>query len=211
MMSSQAISAAEFRAEPRRPRFLLASTTTADRGTADPARPMPSAPLEKRVVVIDAAVSDGGDNNVGSSPLALLVPLSTHSGTGPYPHPTTPAMAVPRGSSPGRVSHERPGLDAAAPRGRVPGRTRRPGMAGQGTVSDPGDRWQQQRSRTVQAAASRGCQAPAHAVLPATPTSQPKPEAAEGQKKPGTDGETGTDGIGDTWQQERQMASYRAA
>jgi uncharacterized protein YjbI with pentapeptide repeats len=39
----------------------------------------------------------------------------------------------------------------------------------------------------------------------AVPTSKPEPEAADGQKEPGTEGETGTDGIGDTWQQERQV------
>jgi hypothetical protein len=40
---------------------------------------------------------------------------------------------------------------------------------------------------------------------PAVPNSKPEPEAADGQKEPGTESETGTDGIGDTWQQERQV------
>jgi hypothetical protein len=40
---------------------------------------------------------------------------------------------------------------------------------------------------------------------PTAPVSKPEPEAAEGQKEPGTDSETGTDGIGGTWQQERQV------
>ena len=40
---------------------------------------------------------------------------------------------------------------------------------------------------------------------PTAPASKPEPEAAEGQKEPGTESETGTDGIGGTWQQERQV------
>ena len=40
---------------------------------------------------------------------------------------------------------------------------------------------------------------------PTAPASKPEPEAAEGQKEPGIDSETETDGIGGTWQQERQV------
>ena len=40
---------------------------------------------------------------------------------------------------------------------------------------------------------------------PTAPASKPEPEAAEGQKEPGTESEAGTDGIGGTWQQERQV------
>ena len=40
---------------------------------------------------------------------------------------------------------------------------------------------------------------------PTAPASKPEPEAAEGQKEPGTEGEAGTDGIGGTWQAERQV------
>ena len=40
---------------------------------------------------------------------------------------------------------------------------------------------------------------------PTAPASKPEPEAAEGQKEPGTESETRTDGIGGTWQQERQV------
>ena len=46
---------------------------------------------------------------------------------------------------------------------------------------------------------------------PTAPASKPEPEAAEGQKEPGTESETGTDGIGDTWQARKTGASYRAA
>jgi uncharacterized protein YjbI with pentapeptide repeats len=37
------------------------------------------------------------------------------------------------------------------------------------------------------------------------PASKPEPEAADGQKDPGTASETGVDGFGGTWQQERQV------
>ena len=40
---------------------------------------------------------------------------------------------------------------------------------------------------------------------PTAPASKPEPEAAEGQKEPGPEGEAGTDGIGGTWQQERHV------
>ena len=40
---------------------------------------------------------------------------------------------------------------------------------------------------------------------PTAPASKPEPEAGEGQKEPGTESETGTAGIGDTWQQERRV------
>jgi hypothetical protein len=40
---------------------------------------------------------------------------------------------------------------------------------------------------------------------PPAPASKPEPEAAEGQKERGTESETGTDWIGGTWQQERQV------
>jgi hypothetical protein len=40
---------------------------------------------------------------------------------------------------------------------------------------------------------------------PTAPASMPEPEAAEGQAEAGTESETGIDGIGGTWQQERQM------
>ena len=40
---------------------------------------------------------------------------------------------------------------------------------------------------------------------PTAPASKPEPEAAEGQTDPGTESETGIDGIGGTWQQERQV------
>ena len=46
-----------------------------------------------------ATVSQGGNSNAGSSPLALLVPLV--NARRHVPHPTTPAMAVPSGSSTG--------------------------------------------------------------------------------------------------------------
>ena len=40
---------------------------------------------------------------------------------------------------------------------------------------------------------------------PTAPASKPEPAAREGRKEPGTEGETGTAGIGSTWQQERQV------
>ena len=40
---------------------------------------------------------------------------------------------------------------------------------------------------------------------PTAPASKPEPEAAEGQKEPGAESETEADGIGGTWQQERQV------
>jgi len=40
---------------------------------------------------------------------------------------------------------------------------------------------------------------------PTAPASNPEPGAAEGQESPDTEGETGADGIGGTWQQERQV------
>lgn len=40
---------------------------------------------------------------------------------------------------------------------------------------------------------------------PTAPASKPEPEVAEGQKEPGTEGEAGPDGMGGTWQQERQV------
>jgi hypothetical protein len=40
---------------------------------------------------------------------------------------------------------------------------------------------------------------------PTAPASKPEPGASEGQKEPGTESETGTAGIGDTWQQERRV------
>src|SRR5215472_15288680 len=40
---------------------------------------------------------------------------------------------------------------------------------------------------------------------PTAPASKTEPEAAEGQKEPGSESEAGTDGIGCTWQQERQV------
>ena len=40
---------------------------------------------------------------------------------------------------------------------------------------------------------------------PTAPSGKPEPEAGEGQKEPGPESETGTAGIGDRWQQERQV------
>jgi hypothetical protein len=40
---------------------------------------------------------------------------------------------------------------------------------------------------------------------PTAPASKPEPEAAEGRKEPGAKNETEADGIGRTWQQERQV------
>jgi hypothetical protein len=40
---------------------------------------------------------------------------------------------------------------------------------------------------------------------PTAPAGEPEPEVAEGQKGPGTEGEAGPDGMGGTWQQERQV------
>ena len=40
---------------------------------------------------------------------------------------------------------------------------------------------------------------------PTAPASKPEPGAGEGQNEPGTESETGTAGIGDTWRQERRV------
>ena len=111
---------------------MLASTT-ADRGTVDRVHPVPSAPLEKGVIVIDSAVSDGDNNNVDSSPPALLVPLVNTERYQALPTSYDARNGRSKGSSTGHISNKRPGLDAAAAHRPAPDSPRWPRMAGQGT------------------------------------------------------------------------------
>ena len=229
----------------------------------------------------------GGNSNADSSPLPLLVPRVSARRHGALPTSYDAAMAVPRGTSTGHISRERPGLDAAAARGRGPWRARWPGSGRPARTLLPRDdiplyklphgrqahegarparrprspwlrmfafrRRHEQRIATVLSdldatelrvieeytkaveqlgsdevlvrfgglyALERLAQDnPAHRQtivnvicahlrmpFPLTaPASKPEPEAAEGHQEPGTESEPGTDGIGGTWQLERQV------
>jgi hypothetical protein len=88
--------------------------------------------LHRERVRLGGPVGGGGINNAGPPLSPCSYYSSTRDGTAPCRHRTTPAMAVPSASSAGHISHERPGLDAAAARGLAPGSRRRPKIAGQG-------------------------------------------------------------------------------